>query len=67
MDCPVWWDEKMATAVHRTECTLDTKVVRYAVKQYFHKIENIAYLKIVTCIIEMMYCWLCIMCCIISS
>jgi hypothetical protein len=32
------------------------EIVRYAVKQYFYKIGKIAYLKIFTCIIEMMYC-----------
>jgi hypothetical protein len=32
------------------------EVVRYAVEQYFYKIGKIAYLKIVTCIIEMLYC-----------
>jgi hypothetical protein len=36
-------------------------VVRYVVKQYFYIIGKIAYLKIVTYIIEMMYCWLYIM------
>jgi hypothetical protein len=29
---------------------------RYTVKQYFYKIGKITYLKIFTCIIEMMYC-----------
>jgi hypothetical protein len=32
------------------------EVVRYAIEQYFYKIKIIAYLKIFTCIIEMMYC-----------
>jgi hypothetical protein len=58
MDRPVWWDEETAAVVaHRTECTLAaTSCYRYAVKQYFYKIEKITYLKIFTCIIEMMYC-----------
>jgi hypothetical protein len=42
------------------------EVIRYIVKQYFYKIGKFVYLKIVTCIVDMMYCWLCIMCCIIS-
>jgi hypothetical protein len=32
------------------------EIIRYAVKQYFYKIGEIAYLKIFTRIIEMMYC-----------
>jgi hypothetical protein len=58
IDRLVWWDEEtMAVVVHRTECTLATRShYRYAVKQYFYKIRKIAYLKIFTCIIEMMYC-----------
>jgi hypothetical protein len=43
------------------------EVVRYAVKQYLYKIGKFAYLKIFTCIIEMMYYWVYIMFCIISS
>jgi hypothetical protein len=43
------------------------EVVSYIVKQYCYKIGKIAYLKIVTCIIEMMYCWLYTRFCIISS
>jgi hypothetical protein len=43
------------------------EVVRYAVKQYLYKIRKIVYLKIFTYIIKMMYCWLWIMFCIISS
>jgi hypothetical protein len=43
------------------------EVVRYAIKQYFYKIGKNTYLKIVTCIIKMMYCWLYIRFCIISS
>jgi hypothetical protein len=34
------------------------EVVSYAVKQYCLKVEEIGYLKIVTCIIEMIYYWL---------
>jgi hypothetical protein len=58
MDRPVWWDEETAVAMmHRTKCTLAVRSrYRYAVKQYFYKIRKIAYLKIFTCIIEMMYC-----------
>jgi hypothetical protein len=37
------------------------EVIRYTVKQCFYKIRKITYLKIFTCIIEMMYvttfCW----------
>jgi hypothetical protein len=39
MDRPVWWDEEMAVAAHRTECTLAARSrYWYAVKQYFYKI-----------------------------
>jgi hypothetical protein len=62
MDYPVWWNEETAATADRMECTLQ-EVVSYAVKQYCYKI---GYLKIVTCIIEMMYYWLCIRFCIIS-
>jgi hypothetical protein len=54
----MWWDEEMAAAV---AVAVDQSVpllqedVSYAVKQYCYKIEKIAYLKIVSCIIEMMY------------
>jgi hypothetical protein len=55
MDHPVWWDKE--TVVHCTECTLVARsYYRYAVKQYFYKIRKITYLKIFTCIIEIMYC-----------
>jgi hypothetical protein len=58
MDRPVWWDEEMVVAgAHRMECTLVARsCYRYAVKKYFYKIRKIAYLKIFTCIIDMMYC-----------
>jgi hypothetical protein len=58
MDHPVWWDEETMTVVaHYTECTLAARSrYRYAFKQYFYKIGKIAYLKIFTCTIEMMYC-----------
>jgi hypothetical protein len=40
----------MMVAVHRTECTIAARSrYRYTVKQYFHKMEKIAYLKIFTC------------------
>jgi hypothetical protein len=57
MDHPVWWDEEAAAvAAHCTKCTLTARSpYRYAVKQYFYKITKIAYLKIFTYIIEMMY------------
>jgi hypothetical protein len=55
MNHPVWWDEETAVAVDHTSAPLIQEVVRYAVKQYFYKIGKITYLKIVTCIIEMMY------------
>jgi hypothetical protein len=42
------------------------EVIKYAFEQYCYKIGKIAYLKIVTYIIEMMYCWLCIRFWIIS-
>jgi hypothetical protein len=48
-----WWWRRTIWSV-----LLLQEVIRYAVKQYFYKIGKIAYLKIVTCIIEMMYCWL---------
>jgi hypothetical protein len=55
MDRPVWWDEE-TVAVHCTKCTLAARShYRYAIKQYFYKIGKIAYLKIFTYIIEMMY------------
>jgi hypothetical protein len=43
------------------QCTVQSvpllqKFINYTVKQYFYKIGKIAYLKIFTCIIEMMYC-----------
>jgi hypothetical protein len=43
------------------------EVVSYTVKKYCYKIGINVYLKIITYIIEMMYCWLCIRFCIISS
>jgi hypothetical protein len=43
------------------------EVISYAVKQYCLKIREIAYLKIVTCIIKMIYWWLCFMFWISSS
>jgi hypothetical protein len=57
MDRPVWWNEETtAVAAHHTECTLAARsCYRYVVEQYFYKIGKIAYLKIFTCIIEMMY------------
>jgi hypothetical protein len=55
-----WW-----RAIH--SAPLLQEVIRYTFKQYFYKIGKITYLKIVTCIIKMMYCWLCIRFCIISS
>jgi hypothetical protein len=57
MDRPVWWDEETAAVVvHRMECTLIVRShYRYTVKQYFYKIKKNAYLKIFTCIIEMIY------------
>jgi hypothetical protein len=67
MDCPVWWDEKMAAAVAADvrSVLLLQEVVSYTVKQYCYKIRKIEYLKIVICIIKMVYCWLCIRFCII--
>jgi hypothetical protein len=58
MDRWVLWEEQTAVAVvHRMEFTLAARSrYRYAVKQYFYKISKIAYLKIFTCIIKMMYC-----------
>jgi hypothetical protein len=57
IDQPVWWDEETTVAAHHTECTLAARTCyRYTVKKYFYKIGKIIYLKIFTCIIEMMYC-----------
>jgi hypothetical protein len=57
MDRPVWWDkETTAAAMHHMECTLPAISLKYMVKQYLNKIRKIAYLKIFTCIIKMMYC-----------
>jgi hypothetical protein len=57
MDRSVWWDEETALMTHHTECTLAARShYRYTVKQYLYKIGKIAYLKIFTCIIKMMYC-----------
>jgi hypothetical protein len=70
----VWgrWIARCGTTRKRQRwCTIRSvpllqEVVRYAVKQYFYKIEK-CILKIVTRIIEMIYCCLYIMCSIISS
>jgi hypothetical protein len=58
MDCPVWWDEEtVAVVMYHMECTLATRSrYRYTVKLYFYKIRKIAYMKIFTCIIKIMYC-----------
>ncbi len=59
MDFPVRWDEEtvaVAATAHHIECTIAVRShYGYAVKQYFDKIIKIAYLKIFTYIIEMMY------------
>jgi hypothetical protein len=49
-----WWQQTIQSV------PLLQEVISYVVKQYCYKIGKIAYLKIVTCIIEKMYCWLCI-------
>jgi hypothetical protein len=56
MDRPVWWDEETTVAaMHYMECTLPAISLKYMVKQYLYKIRKIAYMKIFTCIIKMMY------------
>jgi hypothetical protein len=68
-----WWITRCGrTKKWQRRCTVRSvpllqEVIRYIVKQYFYKIRKIAYLKIVTCIIDMMYYWLCIRFCIHSS